>query len=393
MTPTERRATVTLSFLFAARMLGLFLILPVFALHARQMPGGEDAFLVGLAMGIYGLTQGLLQIPFGMASDRFGRKKVITIGLLLFAAGSLLAALADSLLGVTLGRALQGAGAISAAVTALLADSTRDSQRTKAMAVIGSSIGLMFSLSLVVAPLLYRSIGMSGLFYVMAALALTGIAVLQAVPAPPAGSDLAQRGAQGGDLARVLADADLMRLNLGIFVLHAVQMAMFVVVPAWLVDRGRLALPDHWQVYLPVVLASFVGMVPIILQAERHGRMKAAFIGSIVLLALVQLGFAFQPAGLMPMALLLLLFFVGFNVLEATLPSLVSKLAPPEAKGTALGVYNTVQALGLFVGAGLGGWLVQHFGSVAVFGVGTVAFAAWAMVALGQKRWRAATPA
>ena len=393
MTYAERRATTCLTFLFGSRMLGLFLILPVFALHAKGMPGGQDATLVGLAMGIYGLTQGMLQIPFGMASDRFGRRKVIVIGLLIFALGSVVAALADSLLGVTAGRAIQGAGAISAAVTALLADSTRDSQRTKAMAAIGSMIGLMFAVSLVGAPLLYQWIGMPGLFYLMAGLALVGIAIVFQVPEAGAQAALASTDglprSMSSDLLATLRDLDLMRLNFGIFVLHAVQMAMFIVVPLWLVDLGGLSLPNHWKVYLPVVLGSFVFMAPIVMYAERRGMMKLAFVGSIALIALVEAGLAFQPDGLMQMALLLLLFFIGFNVLEASLPSLVSKLAPPQAKGAALGVYNTVQALGLFVGAGMGGWLYQRVGGHAVFWVCAGAMALWCLVAMSQKRWKA----
>ena len=393
MTEAERRATTCLTFLYASRMLGLFLILPVFALHAKGMTGGNDASRVGLAMGIYGLTQGLLQIPFGMASDRFGRRKVIVIGLLIFALGSVVAALADTLLGITLGRALQGAGAISAAVTALLADSTRDSQRTKAMAAIGSMIALMFALSLVGAPVLYQWIGLSGLFYLMAGLALLGILIVFQVPeiASHAGVSLPEARPQSmvADLLASLGDRDLMRLNFGIFVLHAVQMAMFLVVPLWLVDLAGLSLQNHWKVYLPVVLGSFLIMAPIIMYAERRGMLKLAFVGSVALITLVELGLALQPDGLMPMALLLLLFFVGFNVLEASLPSLVSKLAPSHAKGAALGVYNTVQALGLFVGAGLGGWLYQRAGGHAVFWICAGAMALWCLVAMSQKRWQA----
>jgi single stranded DNA-binding protein len=256
MTPAERRASGSLATIFAARMLGLFLVLPVFALEAARYPGGGDPVLVGLAMGIYGLTQGLLQIPFGMASDRFGRKRVIVLGLLVFAAGSLLAAAAPSLPWLIAGRALQGAGAVSAAVTALLADQTRDVVRTKAMAMVGASIGLMFAVSLVAAPLLVARIGLAGLFVLTGALALACIAVVTwwTPPAP-----VQKAGVPRGRLADVLRHPGLLRLDVGVFVLHAVQLAMWVAVPALLVEAG-LDKERHWAVYLPTVLASFVVM-------------------------------------------------------------------------------------------------------------------------------------
>ena len=385
MTPLERRASVSLASIFALRMLGLFLILPVFAVHARGLPGGDDATMVGLALGIYGLTQGILQIPFGVASDKLGRKRVMIFGLVLFALGSFVAAAADDVLGAVVGRALQGAGAISAAVTALIADSTRDSQRTKAMAMVGASIGLTFALSLVAAPLLYRAIGMEGIFVLTGALALAAIGVVRwVVPdAPPVEHPLDDRTR----FAEVALDRDLLRLNFGIFTLHTVQMAMFVVVPAWLVDGAGLDLESHWKVYLPVVLLSFAVMMPPIAWGERRGRLRAVFVGAVALLLVVQLLLVARPAGLVPLAALLLAFFAGFNILEATLPSLVSRLAPPDAKGAALGVYNTTQALGLFAGGLLGGWVQQSWGGAAVFAVCAALLALWLPVAGGQRRW------
>ncbi|MGE0808431.1 MAG: MFS transporter, partial [Burkholderiaceae bacterium] len=345
-------------------------------------------------LGIYGLTQGLLQLPFGAASDRYGRKPVIIIGLLIFAAGSFLAALGDDIVTVIIGRALQGAGAISAAVTAFVADSTRDSQRTKAMAMIGASIGITFALSLVLAPLLYRSIGMGGLFALTGVLALAAIAVVAwAVPAASAVAAAAPPAAAGApplSLASVAFEPDLLRLNAGIFILHVVQMAMFVVVPGWLVERGGLALPEHWKVYLPVVLASFAIMAPPLFWSERRGHLRRVFIGAVALLLLVQLLFALQPHGLLQLTGLLLAFFVGFNILEASLPSLVSKLAPAEARGTALGVYNTTQSLGLFVGGLVGGWVQRDWGPSAVFAVGAALVALWLLLALGHRRWPSA---
>jgi len=365
MTPAERRASGSLATVFAARMLGLFLVLPVFALEAARYPGGGDPALVGLAMGIYGLTQGLLQIPFGMASDRFGRKRVIVIGLLVFAAGSFVAAAADSLAWLVVGRALQGAGAVSAAVTALLADQTRDAVRTKAMALVGASIGLMFALSLVVAPLLAARIGLGGLFALTGLLALACIAVvLWWTPPAPA----QQKNAPRGRLAEVLSHPGLLRLDVGVFVLHAVQLAMWVAVPALLVQAG-LDKAAHWKVYLPGVLASFVVMGATVFPLERRGYLRAVFLVAIGLVAVVQVGLllvAPQP-GVASLALLLFVFFCGFNVLEATQPSIASRIAPPHARGAALGVYNTLQSLGFFAGGAVGGWLAKNVGMQGLF--------------------------
>ncbi len=389
MTATERRASASLASIFALRMLGLFLVLPVFALEARRYPGGDDPIWLGLAMGIYGLTQGLLQLPFGMASDRFGRKRVIVLGLLIFALGSFWAAAAADLVGLLVGRSLQGAGAVSAAVTALLADLTRDGVRTKAMAMVGGSIGLMFALSLVLSPLLTGWIGLSGLFWLTGVLALLGgCVVIWSVPPAPE----PVTGDGRGRLRDVLAHADLMRLNVGVFVLHAVQLAMWVSVPALLVQAG-LQTPQHWRVYLPAVALSFV-FLGLVFAAERRGHLKKVFLVSIVLVALVEVGLLVQSAGttsLSALALLLFVFFCGFNALEATQPSLASRIAPQGMRGTAMGVYNTLQSLGFFVGGLGGGWLVKSWGSPMLFlccaGAMLVwLFVAWAMQMPGRGR-------
>jgi MFS family permease len=359
MTPAERRAGISLASIFALRMLGLFLILPVFAVHARTIPGGDNLTLVGLAIGAYGATQAMLQIAFGVASDRFGRKPVILFGLLLFVLGSAVAAMAGDIYMVIFGRVLQGAGAISAAVTALAADLTRDQHRTKVMAMIGSSIGLVFAVSMVAAPLLYAVIGMNGIFWLTAALALAamGVVVWVVPEAPPVPR------ANAGSFMDILRDGQLMRLNFGVFALHLIQTTMWVMVPAALVAHGGLALTEHWKVYLPAVLLSFVVMVPAIIVAERHNRLKQVFNGAVLLLAIVQFGLYFWSDGLLSIAFWLTLFFVAFNVLEATQPSWISRIAPPAAKGTALGVYNTLQSFGLFTGGLLGGWLGQRLGA------------------------------
>ena len=380
MTRQELRAGLSLASIFALRMLGLFLILPVFAVAAGKLPGGDNLTLVGIALGIYGLTQAALQLPFGMASDRYGRKRVIVIGLLLFAAGSFLAAAAPDIYWTIAGRALQGAGAISAAVTALAADLTREQHRTKVMALIGSSIGLMFALSLVAAPALNAVIGLSGIFILTGLLALAAIwLVAKIVPDPPPAEhhDHAPVG-----FMDVLMNPQLLRLNFGILALHFIQMAMFVVVPGAIVATGGLPVSEHWKVYLPVVLASFVLMLPPIFYAERRARIKPVFVGSVLILLLAQGGFLYGSGMFRSLVANLVVFFVVFNILEASLPSLVSRIAPPQAKGTALGIYNTTQSFGLFLGGAAGGWLAQHYGAAGVFGVGIAFALMWLAIAV-----------
>jgi MFS family permease len=383
MTATERRASFSLASIFALRMLGLFLVLPVFALEAAKYPGGDDPAQIGLAMGIYGLTQGLLQIPFGIASDWWGRKRVIISGLVVFALGSLMAAWAPDLHWLIAGRSLQGAGAISAAVTALLADATRDEVRTKAMALVGGSIALMFALSLIAAPLLGGLIGLHGLFALTGVLALAGIAVvIWWVPPEPVEHNNRPRGS----VAEVLKDAALLRLDFGVFILHAVQLAMWVAIPALLVGAG-LDKASHWQVYLPAVLASFVVMGVTLFPLEKRGYLRAVFLGAVGLIGLVQLGLLWvasapaAPHSVGLLAALLFLFFCGFNVLEATQPSLASRMAPAHARGAALGVYNTLQSLGFFAGGALGGWITKTQGPEGLFTVCGGLMLLWLLVA------------
>jgi MFS family permease len=386
MTATERRASFSLASIFALRMLGLFLVLPVFALEAAAYPGGDDPARVGLAMGIYGLTQGLLQIPFGIASDWWGRKRVIIAGLLVFAGGSFIAAWAPDLNWLIAGRSLQGAGAISAAVTALLADSTRDQVRTKAMALVGGSIALMFALSLVVAPLLGGAIGLHGIFALTGALALAGIGVvLWWVPA----ESPVHANRPRGSLLEVLKIPALLRLNFGVFVLHAVQLAMWMAIPALLVGAG-LDKALHWEIYLPAVLASFVVMGMTLFPLEKRGYLRAVFLGAIGLILLVQLGLLWAASGaarpgLGLLGALLFLFFCGFNVLEASQPSLASRVAPAHARGAALGLYNTLQSLGFFAGGAVGGWLSKTQGAQGLFMVCGALMLLWLAVAWSMK--------
>jgi MFS family permease len=382
MSSQELRAGASLAAIFGLRMLGLFLILPVFAVHAPQLAGGDNLTLVGAALGAYGLAQALLQVPFGMASDRLGRKPVIVAGLVIFALGSFLAASATDIWTAIAGRTLQGVGAISSVVVALAADLTREQHRTKTMAMIGATIGFSFALSLVAAPALYRVIGMGGLFVLTGVLSLVAIAVVVLVVPPPRPHALAP-AAEGG-LRAALLDPQLLRLNAGIFVLHAVQMAMFVVVPPLLVAAG-LPVSEHWQLYLPVVLVSFALMVLPVLHADRHNAARGVMLGSIALLAVVQAALAAAGASVAVLAFLLVAFFTAFNVLEALIPSLVSRIAPEQARGAAIGVYNTTQTLGLFVGGVAGGWIAGRYGAAAVFGACTLLVLAWLAAAIGMR--------
>jgi MFS family permease len=365
-------------------MIGLFLILPVFSLYAQDLTGATP-LKVGLAIGIYGLGQALLQIPFGMLSDRIGRKPVIVFGLLLFAVGSVIAALADDINWIIVGRAIQGSGAISAAVMALAADLTRESQRTKAMAMIGATIGLSFALALIGGPLLGRWFGISGIFWVTFVTALLGMAILLiVVPTPRVQRFHRDTEPVPALLRRVVVDRQLLRLDWGIFSLHLMMTSLFLAFPLKLRDAG-LAPEDHSWFYLPVLALSLLVMVPFIILAERHGRMKPVFLGAIAVLGLSVLGLYLGASGLWALGLLLWTFFTAVNLLEASLPSLVSKFAPADAKGSAMGVYSTSQFFGAFVGGAFGGWAHQAFGLQGVFLVSVMGAALWLIVAAGMR--------
>ena len=383
MSALELRASISLASIFGLRMLGMFVILPVFAIYAEHLQGGDNLTLVGVALGAYGLTQAILQIPFGWLSDRYGRKPVIYVGLAIFAFGSFVAATGDNIYIVILGRVLQGAGAISAAVIAMVADLTREEHRTKAMALIGSTIGLTFAVSLVASPWLNHLIGVPGIFALTGVLSILAMIVVYAViPDVPAMARPAAHEAPG--FVAVLCDPQLARLNFGILALHAVLMALFIVVPLSLRESG-LAVGEHWRVYLPVMAVSFVLMVPAIVIAERRGRIKPVFVGAVALLLIGQLTMPWLLGGVGEISAFLLIFFIAFNVLEAMLPSLTSKLAPPGAKGTAIGVYSSVQFLGTFIGAACGGFLYQHFGARGVFLFDAALLAVWLVLAAGMR--------
>ena len=366
MTAGERRASAALASIYALRMLGLFMILPVFALYAEHLDG-VTPLRVGLAISAYGLTQALLQIPFGLASDRFGRKPVIVFGLVLFAFGSVVAALAESIDMVILGRALQGSGAIAAAVLALAADLTRESVRTRMMASIGASIGVAFALALVLGPVLDRWVGVPGIFLITALLALGGIGIVTlGVPSAPVAPHRDAEPVRGQFLA-VLRDRELLRLDAGILVLHAILTATFVVFPLVLRDLAGLDSGRHWQVYLAVLALSLVLMVPLVIYAERRQKLKPVFLGAIAVLGCGQLGLFLAGSSLAGLVAALVVMFTAFNLLEASLPSLVSKQVAGHRKGTAMGVYSTAQFFGAFVGGVLGGVVHGAWGATGVF--------------------------
>lgn len=385
MSARERRAAVSLASIYALRMLGLFLILPVLSLYSRELQDATPT-LVGLAIGMYGLTQALFQIPFGIISDRWGRKPVIIMGLIIFAIGSAVAAMSETIWGVLLGRALQGSGAIAAVVMALAADLTREEQRVKAMAMIGTTIGLSFSVSLIAGPLLTGWIGVSGIFWLTAVLGLLGIVVIQYfVPQPEITRVRPDAEAVPSQFSTILSDRELLRLNIGIFVLHLILTATFVVVPIALRDYAGLPVAEHWWIYLGVMVISMGLMVPFVIRAEKHRRMKQVFVGAIVGIVAAQVLFMTEHSSLIGLGIALLVFFTAFNVLEATLPSLVSKTAPADKRGTAMGIYSTSQFLGAFCGGAAGGWLYGQFGITAVFILSGTAALIWMLVALTMR--------
>ncbi len=381
MTPLERRASIGLAGIYGLRMLGLFIILPIFALYAEKLPGGQSHFLIGIALGAYGLTQSILQIPAGWLSDRYGRKPVIIVGLLLFAAGSFVAASAGDIYWIIFGRVIQGAGAINAAVMALTADLTREEHRTKAMAMIGITIGITFSISMVLSPLLYRFIGMSGMFTLIGVLAFISIGVvLWFIPNPGITRFHSDTEANTSKFAEVLRNKDLLRMDFGVFTLHAVLMSVFMQIPFILRTDG-LDAQHQWQVYLPVMLIAFALMVPPIIIAEKKAKMKQVFMFAIALAAVAQVAILFLHGSILGVAISLLMFFTAFNVLEATQPSIVSKISPLAAKGTAMGVFSSVQFLGAFFGSAMGGLLMQLYGGNAVLVFAVVMLLLWLAVA------------
>jgi MFS family permease len=377
----EFRATASLAAVFSVRLLGLFMVYPVFAAYARGLTGANP-YLIGEALGIYGLTQGLLQIPFGLLSDRVGRKVMIVIGLLLFAIGSAVAATSTSIGGVILGRALQGAGAVGSVILALVADLTAEENRTKAMAFIGISIGASFMVALVSGPIISRFIGVDGIFWLMVGLALVGIAITGfVVPSPRRLRVHRDAETVPAMIGSVLRHKELLRLDLGIFSLHAMLTASFLVVPGLLRGTLDLAVHNDWLVYLPVLVVSVFVMVPAIIVAEKYRRMKGVFVASVAALAVSQAMLYLDSGNLYVLLAALVIFFSAFNIMEASLPSLITKSAPPDAKGTAMGLYSSAQFLGIFVGGIVGGWAHLHGGVTGVFALTALLALLWLLAA------------
>lgn len=386
MSSAEQRATISLAAIYGLRMLGMFLILPIFAIYAQTLEGGQDHTMIGLALGAYGLTQVVLQLPFGIASDKYGRKKVIYVGLLIFVVGSVVAAMGTDIMTVIIGRAIQGAGAVSAVVMALVADSTREEHRTKAMAAIGGTIGVTFALSLVAGPLLNEAIGVPGIFWMTAILSLFAIGVVKFLVPDPVDSHFHSDTETAPDkIKEVLRNTQLLRLNFGAFSLHAAQMAMFVVVPFALKETSGMNENQHWLVYLPVLTISFFMMLPAIIYGEKHAKLKPVFIGAVATMLLAQLLFAANIHHFWGVVIALFFYFIAFNLLEATLPSLISKMAPAASKGTAIGIHSTAQSLGIFIGAVAGGFLSGHYGYSSVFIFCSLLMGIWLISALGMK--------
>lgn len=377
LTRTERRAAGSLAGIFGLRMFGLFLLYPIFATYARKLPGATEA-TIGVALGIYGLTQALLQLPSGILSDRWGRKPVIAVGLLVFVAGSAIAALSHGITGIIIGRAVQGAGAVGAATLALAADLTRPEQRTKAIGMIGGGIGLAFAIAVVAGPAVNAFAGLSGIFWLTAALGAIGLVVLAwVVPSPQRTRRHRSTEAVPAQLGGVLRDHSLQRMYVSIFMLHLILVALFLILPGLLGQVGGLTRRSEWLFYLPVLAIGLVLMVPAVIHAERRGRLKAVSMVTILLLALTPLWLHFGAGHLISLAIILAVFFGAFTLMEALLPSLISRLAHPAGKGTAMGVYSTSQFFGIFVGGALGGLLLQHGGRTGVYALVFAAGMIW----------------
>jgi len=380
----EFRATVSLAAVFSVRLLCLFMIYPVFAAYAQTLSGATP-YLIGEALGIYGLTQGLLQIPFGLLSDKIGRKVMIVLGLILFGIGSAVAAVSTSIGGIIVGRALQGAGAVGSVILALVADLTAEDNRTKAMALVGITIGASFMVALVAGPITAKLIGVAGIFWLMVGLALVGIALTAfVVPSPRQLRVHRDAEAVPSLIGAVLRNTELLRLDLGIFSLHAMLTASFLVVPGLLRETFNLSIHNDWMVYLPVLVVSVAVMVPAIIVAERHRRMKGVFVAAVVALLVSQVMLYLDAGNLYVLLAALVIFFSAFNVMEASLPSLITKVAPPDAKGTAMGLYSSLQFLGIFAGGIIGGWAHQHGGDAGVFALTAALAALWLLAAVSM---------
>ena len=381
MTPGELRATWGLGTVFSLRMLGMFMVLPVLTTYGMALQGASEA-LIGLAIGIYGLAQAIFQIPFGLVSDRIGRKPLIIGGLAIFVLGSVIAAMSDSIWGIILGRALQGSGAIAAAVMALLSDLTREQNRTKAMAFIGVSFGVTFAIAMVLGPIITHKLGLHALFWMIAGLATLGI-VLTILVVPDSKNHVLNResGMVKGCFRKVLMEPRLLKLNFGIMCLHILLMSTFVALPGQLEAAGFPA-AEHWKIYLVTMLVSFISVVPFIIYAEVKRRMKRVFVLCISLLLIAEIVLWGSGNSFWELVIGVQIFFLAFNLMEALLPSLISKESPAGYKGTAMGIYSTSQFLGVAIGGSLGGWVDGLFDSQTVFLAGALLATVWLLVSM-----------
>ncbi|TNF66161.1 MAG: MFS transporter [Gammaproteobacteria bacterium] len=386
MTALEKKSIFSLASIYSFRMLGLFMILPIFTLYAHQIKDAT-ALLIGVALGVYGLTQALLQIVFGMSSDKLGRKPVIIFGLLLFIIGSIIAAESQTIYGIILGRAIQGAGAIGSTLTAMVADTTQEENRMKAMSIIGMTIGLSFIGAMMLSPILSSFIGLSGIFWLTAFLGFIGIIIILTIT-PTSKEHLLHRdcGTVSNQLLKVITTPELIRLNYGIFTLHAILTALFIIIPVILTSTINLKPDLQWIIYLPVLILSFALMLPFIIIAETKRKMKPIFLGAIILLTLTQVLLLGFHHNIISISFILLLFFATFTFLEASLPSLVSKIAPAGNKGTAMGIYSSLQFLGIFVGGVFGGIIYHVFGINGIFIFCALLSALWIPVAASMKK-------
>ncbi|SMC62747.1 MFS transporter [Polynucleobacter kasalickyi] len=382
MNPSELRSSIALACVFALRMLGLFLIIPIFSLHAKNLPNGDNSTLVGLTIGIYAMVQALLHIPLGMLSDRYGRKTIVAFGLSLFIIGALVAASHDDLFWILAGRAIQGAGAISAAISAWVADSTREEVRTRAMAIIGGSIALSFALSVIIATPLYELLGMSGIFVMMACLGLAALIVtIQFVPSAPMLNLPQPEGTQNNwdRFMKVLNNSQLVKLNLGVLLIHATQVAMFIAIPRMMLADG-LDLPSHWKMYITVLILSLVVMAPMLMRAEKKNQLALLLKAGAFFVVFAQLIFfgiiGMENLNLYVLGFGLVIFFTGFNILESLIPSLISVIAG-DNRGAGLGIYNTSMSIGLFLGGIMGGWVFGQLGIQAIFMISLGLMFAW----------------